>query len=167
MWSEQYQYDVKGRILNHSVKRDNGCIEYRGDSGLKHKYGLVSITIDGKRKSVPAHRAMWMALNNIFDLPRNVVIRHNCDNPRCVNGEHLLDGTHKNNHQDKLDRNRNANKYKPHTRQCKFDDATVLAIKSASGKLKWIAEKFGTTTGYVSKLRNGKAKTLVVLAFTP
>lgn len=164
MWTEQYQYDVKGRILIHSVKRDNGCIEYRGDSNLKHKYGLVSITVDGKRKSVPAHRAMWMALNNRFDLPRSVVIRHKCDNPRCVNGEHLLDGTQKNNMQDMIDRGRQRKKetYKLHTRHRKFDDETILQIKSATGKLKWIAQEFGITTGYVSKLRNGKAKTLVI-----
>lgn len=161
MTYENYKTYVSSRILGHSVIHENGCIEYRGDRKLKHRYGLVSITMDRKRKSVPAHRAMWMALNNRFDLPRGIVIRHKCDNPRCVNIDHLLEGTHKDNARDKLDRKRNAKRYCLHTRHVRFDDETILAIKNSIGKLKWVAEEFGTTPGYVSKLRNNKAKTLI------
>lgn len=89
------------------------------------------------------------------------MIRHKCDNPPCVNIEHLLKGDAKSNMQDCIDRGRNAKEYKLHSRIRKFTDEQILAIKNANGKIKWVAEEFGVSTGYVSKLRSGKAKTLV------
>lgn len=158
---ENYKIYVSSRILARSVKRDNGCIEYQGN--WKHKYGLISVTIDGKRKGVPAHRAMFMALHDRFDLSFKINIRHKCDNSRCVNIEHLIEGTSQQNTQDCIERGRRAKKYRLHTRQRKLDDETVKAIKRESESLKqWhIAEKYGISLGYVSKLRSGRAKTLV------
>lgn len=63
--------------------------------------------------------------------------------------------------QDCISRDRRAKKYRPHTRVLKFTDEQIEAIRTAPGKLTHVAEKFGTTPGYVSKLRNGKAKKLV------
>ena len=158
-----YRTYVSSRILNRSTFMPGGCIEY---AKTKHIYGLVSITIDGHRKSVPAHRAMWMACNDKFDLPRYIVIRHKCDNPRCVNIEHLEMGTHKDNIQDALDRGRRGHgtkKYKLHTRQRVLDDQTIKYIKNEPETMKHrlIAAKYGISVGYVSKLRSGKAKTLI------
>ena len=153
-----YRYSIIERLKAKSIARDNGCIEY---AETKHKYGLVSITLDMIRKSVPAHRAMYMAMNDCLDLPSRVHIRHKCDNPKCVNIEHLIAGTPKDNAGDCIERGRRAKKYKLHTRQCVVSDETVKAIRAASGKIKWIAEEYGVSIGYVSKLRNNKAKTLV------
>lgn len=36
------------------------------------------------------------------------VVRHTCDNGRCINPEHLLLGTHQDNVQDRVDRDRTA-----------------------------------------------------------
>ena len=128
---------------------------------MKHKYGLISITLDMVRKNVPAHRAMWMATHEAWDLPRNTFIRHKCDNPRCVNIAHLEAGTPKDNMRDCIDRGRRAVTYKKHVRHRKLDDAAVLAIRSATGKVKDVAQEYGVTIGYVSKIRSGKAKALV------
>lgn len=38
--------------------------------------------------------------------PRDVIIRHSCDNPPCCNPAHLLDGTHADNSDDKVQRDR-------------------------------------------------------------
>lgn len=86
---DNYSHYVKNRILSNSTPLDNGCLQYGGVDKLVHKYGLVSITIDKVRKSVPASRALWMAVNKAFDLPTIVNIRHTCSNKRCVNIEHL------------------------------------------------------------------------------
>lgn len=156
-----YRTWISSRILENSVKADNGCIEYGAKHGLKHKYGLISITIDMVRKSVPAHRALWMAVNDRLDLPSGIYIRHKCDNPRCVNIEHLEAGTPKDNTRDAIERGRRAKTYKLHTRHLIHDDAKILAIKAATGKIKEIAYRFGVSNSYVSKLKSGKAKTLV------
>jgi hypothetical protein len=157
-----YGYDVSSRILNRSIKRENGCIEYRGDKPTKHPYGLISITINGYRKSIPAHRAIYMALNDCFDLSRNIVVRHKCDNPRCVNIEHLIKGTFKENMYDCIIRKRRASNYKLHTRERVISNETIKAIRDyPKAKLYHIAEMYGVSPGYVSKIRNMKAKTLL------
>ena len=156
-----YRTYVTSRILSRSVKRENGCIEYAGDQKLQHKYGLVSITTDTERKNVPAHRAMWMATNNVFDLPHNVFIRHKCDNPRCVNIKHLVAGTPKQNTQDCIERGRRAKKYKPHTRQRKLTDEQVIDVRDGKEKPSYYCLKYNITSGYVSKLKHRKAKALV------
>ena len=104
-----------------------------------------------------------MAVNDKFDLPSNIQIRHKCDNTRCVNEKHLEPGTSKDNTQDCIERGRRAKKYRLHTRQCIVSDETIKAIRAEPERLKhWhIAEKYGVSIGYVSKLRNMKAKTLI------
>lgn len=158
---KNYKTYVSSRILSRSIRRDNGCVEYQGNA--RHKYGLISITVDGSHKNIPAHRALWMAANDKFDLPGNVQIRHKCDNPRCVNISHLEPGTAMDNMRDCIDRGRRSKKYALHTRKRIFDDETIKSIKSEPKSIKqwYIAEKYGVSIGYVSKLRSGKAKTLV------
>lgn len=154
-----YDTWVSSRILSRSVQQTNGCIEYQGNAG--HKYGLISITAGSKRQLVPAHRAMYMAINEQWELPRNLFIRHKCDNPRCVNIEHLEPGTPRDNIQDMLKRGRGAKTHKKHTRLLVFTDEQIRAIRNATGKYKWIAEEHGVSIGYVSKIKAGKAKTLI------
>jgi hypothetical protein len=104
-----------------------------------------------------------MAVYDKFDLPGNIQIRHKCDNMRCVNENHLIEGTSKDNMQDCIERGRRATKYRLHTRKRILDDETVKAIRNEPDSFKqWrIAEKYGISVGYVSKLRSGNAKTLV------
>lgn len=153
---DNYKVWVANRILTRCVKRENGCIEYQGNNG--HKYGLISITIDGNRKSVPAHRALWMAMNDRFDLPREIQIRHKCDNTRCVNIEHLIEGTSKQNMQDCIERGRRAKTYAYAKRHRIHDNKKIEAIRNASGKHKYIADQHGVSIGYVSKIKNGMLK---------
>lgn len=154
-------YQCKGiikRVMAKSASGENGCINFKD---TKHKYGLVSVTVCGKRYVLPAHRAIWMANKRILELPSSVVIRHKCDNKRCVNVDHLIDGTHRDNVQDCVTRGGRATSYRKHTRHRVLDDATVLAIRNAIGKQAWIAEEFGVSVGYVSKIRSGQAKSLI------
>lgn len=163
MKNENYKTYILSRVLSNSVKRENGCIEYAGGN-LKHPYGLVSITIEGRRKSVPAHRALFMAWNNCLDLPSNIHVRHKCDNPCCVNIEHLIAGTPKDNAHDCTERGRRAKTYKKHTRQRVISDDTVRLIRNESPLIKQIiiAKKYNISVGYVSRIRTRKAKQLVV-----
>lgn len=157
---DNYANYVISRILSRSAVRDNGCVEYQGN--WKHKYGLISITINGKRQSLPAHRAMYIASNQLFDLSGKIQIRHKCDNQRCVNINHLEPGTSHDNVHDCIERGRRATKYKLHTRHRIVSDDTVRAIRAEPDNIKtcYIATKYNVSVGYVSKLRSGKAKTL-------
>ncbi len=56
-----------------------------------------------------AHRAAYVAAHGTtFEAIHGLVVRHKCDNPRCVNPEHLELGTQQDNINDKVERNRQA-----------------------------------------------------------
>ena len=52
------------------------------------------------RKLNGAHRVSWMFKHGID--PGMRVVRHRCDNPPCVNPDHLMVGTHSDNMRDHL-----------------------------------------------------------------
>ena len=76
------------------------CMIFKGDP---NRYG--SIMFNGKR--LLAHRVMYEASINEL-LPPELVVRHKCDNPSCVNPAHLESGTHLDNYNDRMKRKRNS-----------------------------------------------------------
>jgi hypothetical protein len=96
-----YKYDehtIKAaeRFSGHYTKKDSGCWEwnlYRDSDG----YGQFSININNRKRVLRAHRFSWMIANQ-KDWPENMpVARHMCNNPSCVNPEHIIPGTVKEN----------------------------------------------------------------------
>lgn len=81
----------------HSV-RQNGCWEWT--RGTRNGYGVVSF----QGSNVPAHRASWIAKNGA--IPSGLVVCHRCDNPPCVNPDHLFLGTSTDNNRDMLAKGR-------------------------------------------------------------
>ena len=72
-------------------------------AGLRH-FGHGTFWIDGK--NVRAHR--WLYEQVKGKIPNGMDLRHTCDEPSCVNPNHLLIGTHADNMRDKVERNRQA-----------------------------------------------------------
>lgn len=80
------------------------CINW--SKGLAHNgYGLTT----RNNKTYRAHRLAYCDYHNIdhSDL-KGQVLRHTCDNRKCVNPEHLVIGTHQDNMDDMKKRNRSA-----------------------------------------------------------
>ena len=80
------------------------CINW--SKGLAHNgYGLTT----RNNKTYRAHRLAYCDYHNIdhADL-KGQVVRHTCDNRKCVNPEHLVIGTHQDNMDDMKKRNRAA-----------------------------------------------------------
>lgn len=51
--------------------------------------------------TIPAARIAWSLFRGI-PFPEDKLACHSCDNPSCVNPEHVWPGTHKDNMQDAL-----------------------------------------------------------------
>lgn len=83
------------------VSRGDGCWEWMGS--LVRGYGHVSIN-DG---TVKAHRMAFELSKG--PIPPGMRVLHACDNPRCVNPEHLSIGTPKMNTEDMVRKGRHRN----------------------------------------------------------
>lgn len=87
--------------FNENVTRRGAddCWEWSGGQNDK---GYGKFFIDGQ--TVGAHR--WAYIFTRGPIPDGELIRHTCDNPPCCNPSHLLAGTHEQNMQDAVDRDR-------------------------------------------------------------
>lgn len=94
--------DIVRRIDQMSMPEPNsGCWIWLGHlSGCKMQYGKISVN----RRSIGAHRASYAAHNG--EIPDGHCVRHICDNPACVNPDHLVLGTNQDNVDDRNRRGR-------------------------------------------------------------
>ncbi len=135
-------------------KNENGCILWNA-GGTAAGYGTLHS--DDCKKTIYAHRYAWERING--PIPEGLDILHSCDNPGCINPDHLTPGTHAQNMADSVSRDRHARGER--NGHAKLSDKEILEIRTlyAEGKLfqKEIAAKFGIDQGHVSHIVNGQA----------
>lgn len=128
--------------LTNQVKQQGDCLVWTG-SRFPNNYGRVSI---GKGIVRLVHRFVYAeshgtTLEAIGDLH----IRHTCDNPPCINPEHLDIGTSADNHADMVKRQRST--IGEHNSQAKLSDQQVLDIRAIYATGKFTQSKLGNLYG--------------------
>ena len=94
--------DVNARLMKQVlVNRSTGCWEWHAQK-VKGGYGRTRY----KTRRELAHRVFYQLANG--PIPPTLEVRHTCDNASCVNPKHLLVGTHLDNMEDAVSRNRMA-----------------------------------------------------------
>jgi hypothetical protein len=87
------------RVEAQTIIDDNGCHIF---TGSKDDCGYGRIHKD--KKLVRVHRVVYEKIHGW--IAKGLVIMHSCDNPACINPEHLSSGTHTDNMQDMSKKNR-------------------------------------------------------------
>lgn len=94
-------YDIARFFSRVEVKKQPNCWVYKGS--VKYD-GYPSFSLNGK--TISGHRFCYMVFNG--EIGEDQVVRHTCDNPKCVNPYHLETGTQQDNMRDKFIRGRTA-----------------------------------------------------------
>lgn len=139
-------------IICTPVADPDVCWEW---SGTRNRgYGIVR---DGRRQR-GAHVVAWERANGSC-LLNGYVIRHKCDNPPCVNPAHLEIGTHADNAQDAVMRNRTAKGSANGMAKLHPAEVNGINLMLATGKYyQWeIGNAFNVSQTLVSHIKLGKA----------
>lgn len=86
------------------IKKTNTCWIWIGEIGFG--YGRIKYTYKCKIIRFQAHRFSY--LMHFGEIPEDMKVCHKCDNPTCVNPDHLFIGTTKDNVTDRVNKNRSA-----------------------------------------------------------
>jgi hypothetical protein len=134
------------------VLRLTKCVEW---SGARSGDGYGAVYIDGKQRA--AHRVAWEKAKGV--IPDGMWILHRCDNPLCVNPDHLFLGTAKDNTQDCIRKGRrNTPRGSQHSRaKLTEDDVRTMVALSVEKRQSQIARDFGVSDALVSLILRGKA----------
>lgn len=131
------------------VDKSGNCWLWTGATFDERGYGVFTL----RRRAVRAHRFIWHAVSG-QNIPDGMVVRHRCDNPRCVNPEHLELGTQQENVADRQARDRTARGEV--NGNSKLTSSQVLAIRSDLRGARPVAKCFCVSRSIVQKIRQRK-----------
>lgn len=139
-------------VLNNSIPEPNsGCWLWTGAT-TPAGYGVTSI----RGQWWLAHRLSYAIAGN-SELGPGVIIRHRCDNPPCVNPDHLLAGTVQDNSNDAVARgltDRGSDRY-----NAKLTEGDIPLIREAlkcGEAVSQIATRYGVSGKCIHLVHAGK-----------
>jgi len=137
---------LQDRFFSRFVKLANGCWQWRSHTD-KDGYGVLP----GAHQNTRAHRLSYEIHHGT--IPEGMIVCHHCDNPGCVNPDHLFVGTQKDNAQDALMKGRHYIGEK--NGRSKLTKENVKEILASDLNGQQLANKFGVTRSTINNVRRG------------
>ena len=132
-----------------------GCLEWQTNlGGSKRAYGHIMV---GSRKTGRyyryAHRIVWESVHG--PLKEGQCVLHRCDNPRCVNPDHLFVGTQADNMKDMAVKGRGGAPRGEKHLSAKLTEEQAKYVLASGAKSSALAKELGTTYQTIYALRTG------------
>lgn len=129
----------------------SACIDH-GRVGDRDGYARTTRLISGTQYNTSMHRLAF-CLHNICTLDdiAGKLIRHTCDNPRCINPEHLLAGTQEDNMRDMVLRNRQCKGAAVYNSTLKYEDVVYIKKTHVKGCRQYGARALGRAFNVTKK----------------
>jgi hypothetical protein len=151
--------------LSHFKQEGKKCWEWDSPRNAAN-YGVLG---QPNKRNILAHRYSFEFFKH--KIPAGLKVLHKCDNPPCVNPQHLFTGTHKDNSQDSIKKGRHKNPpihrgmdnilvrcpelrpmgEKHHS--ARLTEKQVRKIEKEKGSLSAIAKKYGLGKSHVSMIK--------------
>lgn len=142
--------DIESRIMNSISISPSGCWNWQG---AKNTDGYGQLRVNGRHQRV--HRLSYTLF--VGRIPGDLLIRHKCDNPACVNPQHLETGTTQDNVNDRCLRGRSNVPRGVNVKNSKLTPELVREILTSSLPARQMAEKVGVVRQTIDRVRNGEA----------
>ncbi len=149
------------KLAANSKRCDSGCIEWTGYK-LSTGYGQTKF----RGKFIKTHRAAMMIRLGSESAIDGFMVCHTCDNPSCINPDHMFLGSAADNMRDKTrkGRARGAKALGAH-HNAKLSADNVREILNSGKESGELAKMFAVSSSLISKIRSGKRwSSLVVQA---
>lgn len=147
----KYEIDNKKLTMFKEIKYNKdeitGCWNCTSHTGNR---GYPMVKRDGKR----IYLSRFMYINNVGEIPDSMQIRHKCDNPSCINPDHLEIGTIADNMHDKVERGR---QQRGSQMPCsKLIESDVVEIRKSKMKRKELASMYNVSLPTIDQIIQGK-----------
>ena len=131
----------------NKVRKADGCwdwMAYKNACG----YGVIGIA----GKATLAHRLSYELHRG--EIPSDMCVCHSCDNPGCVNPDHLWVGSRKDNMVDMAAKGRAPGKPGEKNFNAKLCEVDVGIIRSVGSPARKVAEFFDVSVSTIYKVRD-------------
>ena len=140
-------------VVKCSEPDEHGCVKWLGSSTLGG-YGVFRVR-EGVRTT--AHRAAWIIFRG--EIPDGKYVLHRCDNPSCVNVDHLFIGTPAENTHDMVAKGRHGwRSGMPWQKLNAIDGERIRDLRQAGCTQQQIADWLGVSRPLISLILSGRVK---------
>ena len=154
---ELTEKNIKNFWKKVEIKSEDICWEW---TACKNKKGYGQFRID--KKIYSSHRISYILANGQIpeddSFYKTLFVCHSCDNPSCVNPNHLFLGTCKDNSEDKVSKNRQLKGIKHGLHKLTEQEVLEIRFKWGTGfyTQKQLSEEYGVSQMQISFIVNIK-----------
>jgi hypothetical protein len=138
-------------VFEKRIKKTPDCWLW---TGTKNDYGYGIFLMPGE-KSIRAHRYSYEFFTK-QKIPNGMIIMHLCDNPPCVNPDHLRVATKRENNADTANKHRHHYGLDHWNGRLSNDD--IANIRASTEPKTMLAKKYGVNYSHIWRIQNKQTR---------